>query len=292
MPETRRLGGTLYQEQTAAGTPPTGYVALYPKSDGLFYSKDDAGVETVVTGGGGSGTPPYTATIGDGTTTSITVTHNLGTKDVNVYAYSLTSPFPEVTVRIEHATTNTVTLIFAVAPATNTVRVMITTGGMGPAGPAGNDGQGVPTGGTAGQLLLKDSGTDFDTSWATVIDDTAYNATSWNGVTTIAPSKNAVRDEIELRAPLASPTFTGTVTLPSDQSLPGNPTTTTQSAGNNSTRIATTAYADTIKAGAMGYVNHGSTAGTARPSGFAAITWYGSVQPTNATAGDIWVDTA
>ena len=29
------------------------------------------------------------------------------------------------------------------------------------------------------------------------ISDTAYNATSWNGVTTIAPSKNAVRDEIE-----------------------------------------------------------------------------------------------
>jgi hypothetical protein len=29
------------------------------------------------------------------------------------------------------------------------------------------------------------------------VSDTAYNATSWNGVTTIAPSKNAVRDEIE-----------------------------------------------------------------------------------------------
>lgn len=32
---------------------------------------------------------------------------------------------------------------------------------------------------------------------AVVVDDTAYNSTSWNGVTTIAPSKNAVRDEIE-----------------------------------------------------------------------------------------------
>jgi hypothetical protein len=29
------------------------------------------------------------------------------------------------------------------------------------------------------------------------IDDTAYDATTWNGVTTIAPSKNAVRDKIE-----------------------------------------------------------------------------------------------
>lgn len=45
------------------------------------------------------------------------------------------------------------------------------------------------------------------------ISDTAY-AGSWNGVTTIAPSKNAVYDQMELKAPLASPTFTGTVTLP------------------------------------------------------------------------------
>jgi hypothetical protein len=47
---------------------------------------------------------------------------------------------------------------------------------------------------------------------AFLVSDTAYNATSWNGVTTIAPSKNAVRDEFELRAPKANPTFSGTVT--------------------------------------------------------------------------------
>jgi hypothetical protein len=29
------------------------------------------------------------------------------------------------------------------------------------------------------------------------VSDIAYDATSWNGVTTIAPSKNAVRDKIE-----------------------------------------------------------------------------------------------
>jgi hypothetical protein len=45
------------------------------------------------------------------------------------------------------------------------------------------------------------------------ISDTAYGA-GWNGDTTVAPSKNAVYDEMELRAPKASPTFTGTVTLP------------------------------------------------------------------------------
>ena len=44
------------------------------------------------------------------------------------------------------------------------------------------------------------------------VSDTAYGV-GWNGVTTIAPSKNAVYDEMELRAPKASPTFTGDVTL-------------------------------------------------------------------------------
>ncbi|MCS6281441.1 MAG: hypothetical protein HUM72_12485 [Dolichospermum sp.] len=29
----------------------------------------------------------------------------------------------------------------------------------------GTSGEGVPTGGTAGQILKKDSGTDYDTSW-------------------------------------------------------------------------------------------------------------------------------
>ena len=39
----------------------------------------------------------------------------------------------------------------------------------GPAGPAG---QGVPTGGTSGQVLSKASGTDYDTTWANVNADT------------------------------------------------------------------------------------------------------------------------
>lgn len=35
------------------------------------------------------------------------------------------------------------------------------------------------------------------------VSDVAYNATSWNGVTTIAPSKNAIRDYIEEKADAA-----------------------------------------------------------------------------------------
>lgn len=41
-----------------------------------------------------------------------------------------------------------------------------------------------------------------------------------------------------------------------------------------------------------GFVNHGATAGTARPAGFASIEWFGSVEPTNAVDGDTWIDSS
>lgn len=41
-------------------------------------------------------------------------------------------------------------------------------------GAQGDPGQGVPTGGTAGQVLTKDSGTDFDTSWQTPAEGGAH----------------------------------------------------------------------------------------------------------------------
>lgn len=54
-------------------------------------------------------------------------------------------------------------------------------------------------------------GTDFysisaaDAAIAAVISDTAYNATSWNGVTNVAPSKNTVRDQFEALSGLYQP---------------------------------------------------------------------------------------
>lgn len=41
-----------------------------------------------------------------------------------------------------------------------------------------------------------------------------------------------------------------------------------------------------------GVVEHGATAGTARPSGYANVTWIGSVSPDNAENGDVWISTA
>lgn len=43
------------------------------------------------------------------------------------------------------------------------------------------------------------------------VSDAAYDATSWDGVTGIAPSKNAIRDKVETLAPKVNPTLTAPV---------------------------------------------------------------------------------
>ena len=69
-----------------------------------------------------------------------------------------------------------------------------------------------------------------------LVSDVAYDVTTWDGDTTHAASKNAIRDQMILLAPLSSAALIGIPTAP------------TASPGNNSTQIATTAYADAIAA--------------------------------------------
>jgi hypothetical protein len=67
----------------------------------------------------------YNASIGDGSATSYTVTHNLGTRDVQVTIYDNASPYAEVIADVQHTTTNTITLLFSVAPTSNQYRVVV-----------------------------------------------------------------------------------------------------------------------------------------------------------------------
>jgi hypothetical protein len=67
----------------------------------------------------------YNASIGDGSATSYTVTHNLGTRDVQVTIYDNTAPYAEVIADVQHTTTNTITLLFSVAPTSNQYRVVV-----------------------------------------------------------------------------------------------------------------------------------------------------------------------
>lgn len=67
----------------------------------------------------------YAADIGDGSSTSVTVTHNLGSKDVIVVVYDKTTPFSEQYPEIRHTSTTAVTLVFSVAPTSNQYRVVV-----------------------------------------------------------------------------------------------------------------------------------------------------------------------
>lgn len=67
----------------------------------------------------------FAANVGDGTSTAITVTHNLGTRDIQVTLYDNSSPYAELVCDVEHTTTNTATLRFSVAPTSNQYRVVV-----------------------------------------------------------------------------------------------------------------------------------------------------------------------
>lgn len=66
----------------------------------------------------------YVADVGNGSATSIVVTHNLGTRDVQVEVWDNTA-YETVFCDIQRTTTNSVTLGFATAPTSNQLRVFI-----------------------------------------------------------------------------------------------------------------------------------------------------------------------
>lgn len=66
----------------------------------------------------------FAATIGDGATTAITVTHNLNTLDTTEEIYTVAGG-AKVECDITHATVNTTTFTFATAPAANAYRVIV-----------------------------------------------------------------------------------------------------------------------------------------------------------------------
>lgn len=68
----------------------------------------------------------FSANVGNGSSTSIAVTHNLGTRDVIVEVYTNASTWDTVICDVERNDTNNVTLTFATAPASNAYRVVVT----------------------------------------------------------------------------------------------------------------------------------------------------------------------
>lgn len=67
----------------------------------------------------------YAVDVGDNSNTSITVTHNLGTRDVQVQVRRNSGSYDQVIVDWGAATTNTVVLVFATAPTTAQFRCIV-----------------------------------------------------------------------------------------------------------------------------------------------------------------------
>jgi hypothetical protein len=67
----------------------------------------------------------FSQTIGDGSTTSIAVTHNLGTEDTITVVRETGGAKREVFVEVQHTSATVTTLLFDVAPASNAYRVTI-----------------------------------------------------------------------------------------------------------------------------------------------------------------------
>lgn len=86
---------------------------------------DDENFATTITNLIGTKTGKYAADVGDGSSTEIVVTHNLGTRDVDVILKRNSAPYDEVECDWGATTTNTVTLGFTVAPTTDQFRVTV-----------------------------------------------------------------------------------------------------------------------------------------------------------------------
>lgn len=84
---------------------------------------DGTNADDAATVGQAGGT--YKANIGDGSTTSIAVTHSLGTRDVQVEVFRNSGNYDTIIVETQRTSTSVVTLVFPVAPTTNQYRVII-----------------------------------------------------------------------------------------------------------------------------------------------------------------------
>lgn len=86
-------------------------------------------------------------------------------------------------------------------------------GPVGPQGPIGPAGQGVPIGGTAGQVLAKVNGVDYNTEWITPQDQYAV----WGGITGTLSSQTDLQTALDGKLPQSGGYITGDI-----QSLNGS----------------------------------------------------------------------
>lgn len=114
------LGGGSSPYIGGAGLTLTGDTFAVGQGTGIVVNGDDVAIDTAVV------VRKYAVDVGDGSSTTITITHNLGSRDVHVTLYENGDDYEEVDVDVKHATTNTVTLHFPSAPTSAQYRVFVT----------------------------------------------------------------------------------------------------------------------------------------------------------------------
>lgn len=98
-------------------------IATQAETDG---GTDDQRVITPLKLASWSGrTKRFSANFGDGSATSYTITHNIGSRDVLVAVYRNSGNYDEVMCDIERTTANSVTLKFTSAPTSNQFRCVV-----------------------------------------------------------------------------------------------------------------------------------------------------------------------
>jgi hypothetical protein len=104
-------------------TPGVAEIATQPETDG---GTDDVRFITPLKLKNYSGLlKKVSASIGDGSATTYTVTHNLNTRDVIVRVFPNSGEYDDAEVDVQRTSVNAVALVFATAPATNAYRVVV-----------------------------------------------------------------------------------------------------------------------------------------------------------------------
>lgn len=109
-------GGSIV---AGGGLTKTGNTLDIGAGTGIVVNADDVAIDTAVV------VRKYAADVGDGSSTAITVTHGLNTRDVTVEVYTNSTPWDSVECDVTRPSTTQVTLTFAVAPTSAQYRVTI-----------------------------------------------------------------------------------------------------------------------------------------------------------------------
>lgn len=105
--------------QAGAGLTATSNVFAVGQGTGIVVNANDVAIDTSVV------VRKYAANVGDNSSTSFVLTHNLGTRNVQVQVYTNGSPWDQVLTDNERTDANNVTVRFGTAPATNAYTVVI-----------------------------------------------------------------------------------------------------------------------------------------------------------------------